>query len=143
MLEWRALLSAVIMTAAAVSTTGAQNPTKTRWVALLGTQDAPTVVVGKATVTKLANGDTTAHGSITIQSGLAPGQKYRWHIAKGLCWSEAAKAEPLSETAPLTVDAQGRGTSEAAFDLAERNLTDYHIDVHLVGSGVVLCGDLR
>ncbi len=137
----RAVIVAVIVTAGPLSL-GGQTVVTQKWTAVLATRDAPTVAAGRATVTTLPNGDTTAHGTLTVKHGLEPGRAYTWHIAKGLCWSEAAKAEPVSETAPLTVDPQGRGTAEADFQLAERNLSSYHLDVHPVGSDVVLCGDL-
>lgn len=79
---------------------------------------------------------------ILILDGLDPGGTYVWHIHRSLCASPEAGGPP-SEYAPVTVDAQGRGSSTGTFPMADTNMTGYHIDVHPTGGPAVACGNLE
>lgn len=95
---------------------------------------------GRVDITPARTGHSAA--MILVLNGLAPDGSYVWHIRRGLC-DNPETAGPPSEYAPLTVDADGRGSATGTLPITDPNMTGYHIDIHPAGGPAVACGNLE
>ena len=82
---------------------------------------------------------------VVVLKGAEEGQAYPWEIVHGPCTKFDPAERPVSELAPLTVDAQGSGRGSAALDPATLDRGRYSIVVFspLEHGEPIACGDLE